>query len=116
VQVKTESLNGCTLGQEKVLEALNEKRAKVVNLQGFQEEIVGRFQEIGLVVEPKVWATDQEGLFAFDIEIQDRCEPRAFDYDRQVHEVTNDILELLPPGERGVIKSGKPPEVQKHSH
>lgn len=104
------------LAAEKVLEALNEKRAKVVNLQGFQEEIVGRFEEIGLKVEPKVWATDQDGLFAFDIEIQGRCEPHAFDYDRQVHEVTSDILDLLPGQDKGVIKSGKLGEQAKHTH
>jgi hypothetical protein len=101
---------------EKVLEALNEKRGKATNLEAFRKEIIGRFEEIGLVVDPKVWGTNQDDLYAFDIEIQGRCEPHAFDYDRQVHEVTSDILELLDPQDRGVIKSEKPGEVPKHNH
>lgn len=104
------------LEAEKVLAALNEKRAKVVNLEAFRQEIIGRFEEIGLEVVAKVWGTNEEGLYAFDIEIQGRCEPHAFDYDRQVHEVTSDILDLLPNQDKGIIKSEKLGEQAKHTH
>jgi hypothetical protein len=103
---------------EEVLRVLNEKSGKLKNLEEFRKEIIGRFEEIGLVVDPKVWTTTEEGVFAFDVEITGRCEKHAFDYDRQVHEVTHDILELLPPGERGTIKSGQinPDDMRPHSH
>ncbi len=105
------------LAAEKVLEALNEKSGKAVPLEAFRKEIIGRFEEIGLVVDPKVWTSALgEGIFEFEIEIQGRTEPRAFDYDRQVHEVTNDILDLLPNQDKGVIKSTKPGEPTKHGH
>ena len=104
------------LEAEKVLKAIGEKSGKSVDLEGFRKEIVGRFQEIGLIVDPKVWSTDADDVFAFDIEITGRTAPKPFDYDRQVWEVTRDILELLPPQDRGVLKSGKVETPAPHKH
>jgi len=87
---------------ERVLAALNAKRGKSIPLEAFRKEVVDRFFQIGLGVDVRVWETNVAGVFAFDIQINSRSE--AFDPDRMVHEVTNDLLDL---GEGGVISSQK---------
>lgn len=87
---------------EKVLEKINERQGKGgVNLEAFRKEIIERFAAIGFRVEVKVYTTDQEGLYWFEIELADRLAGQ-FDPDRQVHDVTHDILEL---GDSGVINT-----------
>ena len=87
---------------EKVTQALNQRQGKMgTNLEAFRKEIIERFADIGFKVDVKVYTTDQEGLYAFDIDITDRLAGQ-FDPDRQVHDVTNDILEL---GDSGVINT-----------
>ncbi len=88
---------------EKVIEKLNEKQGSAVPLEAFRRDCVGRFEDAGFRVDVKVYDTNVVGVFAFDIEIQDRYEGQ-FDPDRQVWEATSDILEL---GEGGVIKTEK---------
>lgn len=87
---------------EGVVAALNEKQGKTVDLEGFRKEAIGRFEEIGLKVDVLVYESNVEGVYPFDIVIQDHCERVPFDPDRMVHEVTNDLLGL---GEGGVIKT-----------
>jgi hypothetical protein len=88
---------------EEVIKKLNERQGRGgTNLEKFRQEIVERFAGIGLGVAVRVYTTNEEGLYAFDIDI-DRRLAGQFDPDRQVHEVTNDLLNL---GEGGVIKSG----------
>lgn len=79
---------------EAVAKRLNESVGKPREMEGFRREIVERFQEVGFVVGVKCWSTQQAGVFAFDIEITDRCEPlrSGFDHERQSWEVQNDVL------------------------
>lgn len=84
-----------------VIAKLNHFQGRSLNLEAFRRSIVERFQDIGFKVDVKVWDTNQDGLFAFDVEIIDRLEG-SFDPDRQVFEVTNDLLGL---GDKGVIKT-----------
>lgn len=93
---------------EKVLAQLNKKQHKSVNLEDFRREIIERFEDIGLVVNVKVYTTAEEGVFAFDIDIYDRCERKPFDYERQAHEVRNDILEIEPEKKGQIIKGENP--------
>lgn len=95
-----------------VVEKLHLLQGKTLNLEAFRRQAEQRFEEVGFRVSVKVWTTDQDGLYAFDIDIIERLEG-TFDPDRQVHEVTNDLLGL---GEGGVIKSGDLRAPQSHSH
>lgn len=96
---------------ESVLKKLNERQYQSsVNLDGFRREAIERFEQIGFQVAVRCFETDVAGVFAFDIDIVDRL-AGEFDPDRQVHEVTRDLLDL---GEGGVIKSQ--PIVEAHHH
>ena len=86
---------------ESVVKILNDRQGKVLNLDAFRREAEERFAEAGFKVTVKAYTTNQEGLYAFDIDINDRLEGE-FDPDQMVHEATNDILDL---GTGGVIKS-----------
>lgn len=97
---------------EGVIKKLNEKSGQWVDMEGFRKEIIGRFQEIGLGVTTRVYTTNVDGCFAFDVDIDRRLEG-TFDPDRQVHEVTNDLLGL---GEGGVIKSADVLKMSEHQH
>lgn len=101
------------IAAEKVLQKLNEKQGKSLNLEAFRREIIERFaSEANLVVRVKPFTTNQEGLFAFVIEIIDRIAGQ-FDPDRQVHEAVNDLLDL---GEGGVIQTGSGLHVVQGGH
>ena len=90
------------LAAEKVLEALGKKQRTSQPLEAFRKEIVERFAEIGLDVFAKVYGTNQEGVYAFEVEIRGRTvELKQYDFDKQVHQVTNDILDILPNSEKG---------------
>ena len=100
---------------EGVFRRLQERQGQSLNLDAFRREMVERFYDVGFRVDVKVWSTNVEGVYSFDIEIQERIEGK-FDPDRQVHEVTNDLLGL---GTGGVIKSEVTPSgliVPKHRH
>lgn len=98
---------------EAVLKKLNERQGLGgVNLEGFRQEAMDRFRQIGFEVAVRVYTTEQDGLFAFDLDIIDRLEG-AFDPDRQVWEATHDILDL---GEGGVIKTDGDQPVEPHHH
>lgn len=88
---------------EKVLGALSERATRGrLNFDAFDREIKDRFHKIGFLVDVAWYHTDVAETKIPEIVIKDRTEARDFDYDRQVHEVTNDVLEL---GDKGVIKS-----------
>jgi hypothetical protein len=109
---------------EKVLKLLQERlQGKSRNFPAAEKEIKERFAEIGFIAsvnwyEYAVGEEKQDGAMP-EISITGRIEKREFDHDRQVHEVTNDVLEL---GEGGTIKTD--PETvrkfleghKKHSH
>jgi hypothetical protein len=88
-----------------------------VDLESFRKEAVNRFAECGFRVNVLTYATDIQGVYAFDFELIGRTEKKAFDFDRMVYEVTNNILEL-PGEEKGFIKSptGAEKAAAQHRH
>ena len=77
------------------------------NYNDFDREIREAFAQIGFTVEVNwhefaVGSQKQEGAMP-EVTITGRTEAREFDKDRQVHEVTHNVLGL--PGEEGVIKA-----------
>lgn len=91
---------------QKVLEAIAPKQGKRINLEAFRKEVIGRFEEIGIVAEIVTYTTTEdgetpiEGLYAWDLVLRRRTEPHAFDREQQAHEVRSDLLGL---GEGGTI-------------
>lgn len=75
-----------------------------MNLEEFRVATKEKFEDIGFRVNVKCYDTDVSDTYAFDVEILEKLEKRAFDFDRQVHEVTRNILEL-PDQEGGFIKT-----------
>jgi hypothetical protein len=102
------------LGIERVLTALRQRAEdKSLNFTAFEREIRERFEDIGFVVTVTWFEFGREGSPGAvpnaampEITIVDRCERKPFDHDRQVHEVTHNILGL--PGQEGVIKTNTP--------
>lgn len=86
------------------LEWMKAKQMTRVDLEGFRRAVVDQFGSIGFRVEVKVFETDQADVYAFDVEIREKLGRKEFDYDRMVHEVTHNILEL-PDQDGGVIKA-----------
>lgn len=71
------------------------KQGSPMNLEDFRRAAVEKFYDVGFKVYLKVYQTNQDGTYAFNVEILDRVDSKkAFDYDKQVHEVVNNILEL----------------------
>lgn len=103
----------------KVMDALKARSTGARHLDDFDREIKERFADIGFRVTVN-WHTaagpdniEIPDLYMPEVTIDGRIAPDgdvlkpgeyAFDHDQQVHEVTNDLLEL---GEEGVIKTGK---------
>lgn len=89
-----------------------EHQGKAMDLEAFRRAIIEQFAEIGFKVEVKAYETNERGTIAFDFEILGRTERKAFDFDKMVHEVTNDFL-----GERGAdqgfIPAPQPTEAQR---
>lgn len=93
---------------EKVMNKLKLKQATLRNYNDLEREIKERFAEIGLVVQVgwhrySVGGVEQPGAMPEITPIGRTDTAFKFDPDRQVHEVTNNILEI--PGEEGVIKT-----------
>lgn len=86
----------------KVLARLRERSTSRRDLDSFDREIRQRFEEIGLVVRVQWWDTHQDGVFRPDVDIIGRTHHEEFDFDRQVHEATHDVLGI---GDSGVIKT-----------
>lgn len=90
-----------------------------VDRDAFDREIHERFHEIGFTVST-LWyhaADDRgavDGLVMPEITINGRIDAaHEFDYDRQVHEVTHDLLGI---GDGGVINTGGPlPQSQREA-
>jgi hypothetical protein len=99
------------LGIERTLLALQQRaQDKQRNFADFEREIRERFEDLGFVVTVSWYEFGREGQVGAvpgaalpEITIVDRCERKPFDHDRQVHEVTHNILGL--PGAEGVIKT-----------
>lgn len=86
---------------EEVIQIINERQGQYQVLESFRKEIIERFAEAGFKVDVRAFTTNQEALYSFDIEIQDRL-AGEFDPDKMVYEATHDILDL---GTKGVIKT-----------
>ena len=89
---------------EPVLQVLNSRGGKRVDLESFRKEILERFGGIGFGVDVFVYEAETHGremIYVYKIEIQRRLEGQ-FDPDQQVAEVTKDILDL---GTGGVINT-----------
>lgn len=92
---------------EEVALKLQEKTGTRRDAEDFRREIIGRFEEIGLIVQTRVlipadtpYGREPEFVM-FGVVITDRCEHKPFDHERQAHEVRADILDL---GTGGIIK------------
>jgi hypothetical protein len=89
------------------LRRLQECEEKMMDLESFRLMAIEAFGEAGFQVTVKCFDTTQQGVYAFDIEINGRVPgSRRFDPDRQVHEVVNNILKL-PDQEGGFIKTDR---------
>jgi hypothetical protein len=100
------------LAVEKVLQRLRERSASRRDLSDFDREIRQRFEDIGFVVRVDWYDTNVEGTFMPEITMIGRVEKVDFDFDKQVAEVTGDILEL---GDGGVISTPRE-ALEKHEH
>jgi hypothetical protein len=70
----------------------------------FTKDLAEQINKCGFTCEVKVFDTNQEETYGFEIEINGRTAGSVFDPDKQVHEVTHNLLEL--PGEQeGFVKS-----------
>lgn len=93
---------------EKVLLVLRDRlQAQRRNYPAAEREIRERFAEIGFVVDVNWFRFAAGGIEQQDgalpeVTVMARCEPVVFDHDRQVHEVTSNILEL-PGQDKGEI-------------
>jgi hypothetical protein len=81
---------------------MRSQEGKRVDLESFRKMAMEKFSDIGLRANVKCYDTNEPEVFIFEAEIQERLGKREFDYDRQVHEVQNDLLGL---GEGGIIKA-----------
>lgn len=100
---------------EKVVRLLNDRVGSRLPLEAFRKEIVERFGEAGFKVDVKVWTTGREGLYAFDIEIQERLEGQ-FDPEKMMHEVQHDLLGLGTGGVIGADGTLSAPKTSTHIH
>lgn len=86
-----------------VLGPLNAKQSKVVDLEGFRQEIIERFGIAGYVVHVVAKQDlDDPRLFGWEILLVDRVsDPGEFDHDRMRYEVQNDVVGIATPGAIG---------------
>jgi hypothetical protein len=80
-------------------------QGSAMSLETFRLTAQGKFAEVGFRANVLAYETTEPGTYAFDIEILGRThEVGEFDFDRQVHEVVNNILED-PHAEKGFINT-----------
>lgn len=81
------------------------QQGKAMPLEEFRRTAEDKFAEVGFVARVKAFETTEPGTYAFDVDIVGRTEKVGdFDYDRQVHEVVNNILDD-PTAEKGFINT-----------
>lgn len=89
---------------EKVVNWAKSQQKTRRDIDQFTRDIREKINAVGFECEVKVMETNEEGVYGFDIELNGRVGGSSFDPDRQVHEVTRNLLEL--PGEQtGFIPS-----------
>jgi hypothetical protein len=74
-----------------------QRSGQSLEIDRFVRDLQEQFFECGFGVQVQVWTTEQEGVYAFMVEIQKRLGP-TWDPDQMVHEVTHNLLDL--PGEQ----------------
>jgi len=80
---------------EKVMAQIKKKQHRRVNADVFRQEVIGRFEEIGFVVDVMTYIdTEEDGTLGFEIVVRDRCDPKPFDHDKQAEEVVSNLLGL----------------------
>lgn len=84
------------LAARKLLEAISQNIGTSRNLEGFCQEVIHRFERIGLLVEPRTYWNSRDECYQFEFEIYGRVEPQPFDFERQQWEVRNDIAGIEP--------------------
>lgn len=92
------------LEMEKVYRWMVDQQHKRRDLEKFRQEVIERFHQVGFVVNVLTYDTDQPEVYSFDVEVLRKVERKAFDYDKQVHEVVNNLLDL-PDQAGGWIKA-----------
>lgn len=76
----------------KVVAWAQEQRHTRKDLESFRKEVINRFAEVGFLVNVLCYDTTEPEVYAFDFEVYGRCEPKAFDFDKMVHEVTHNLI------------------------
>lgn len=89
---------------EKVYTWMRQQQGQRRNMEDFRQAVIGKFHERGFIVNVLAYDTDQEGVYAFDVEILRKTQRKDFDYDKQVHQVVNNLLDL-PDQAGGWIKA-----------
>jgi hypothetical protein len=94
---------------QRVWDTLRDRHQKATrNYDAVEREIISRFAEAGFVVQVNWYRYSldgvvQDGAAMPEVSIVGRCEKHEFDHDRQVREVTANILGI--PGQEGVIRT-----------
>ena len=85
------------LAIQRVVGIISEAVGTRRSLEGFRQEVIERFGEIGFLVDVRVFEGEIEGqhgdpVFFFKIVLTARCDPKPFDHERMAHEVRADLL------------------------
>lgn len=84
---------------------MRSKQQSSMSLEGFRRAAEEQFAMVGFRATVKAYTTTQEGVYAFDVEINGRnSHAPEFDPDQLVHEIQSNLLEL-PDKQAGVIKT-----------
>jgi hypothetical protein len=86
------------LAARKIMEELSDNIGKSRNVEGFVQEVIHRFERIGLVVAPRTFWDAKNQCYWNEFEITGRTalEPHGFDFERQTWEVRKDIAGIEP--------------------
>lgn len=86
------------LAARKLMEELSANIGTSRNVEGFLQEVIHRFERIGLVVEPRTMWDKVNQCYWNEFEIVGRTapEPYGFDFERQQWEVRKDIAGIEP--------------------
>lgn len=93
---------------------MTQQQGSAMSLEEFRIAAEGKFADIGILASVKTFETSEPGTYAFDVEIYGRTHAHEFDFDRQVHEVVNNLLDD-PGQEKGFINTEAAARELKHS-
>lgn len=86
------------LAARKIMEELSSNIGTSRNVEGFIQEVIHRFELIGLVIEPRTFWDDANKCYWNEFEITGRTEQEkyGFDFERQTWEIRKDIAGIEP--------------------